>query len=147
MRNLLFSTAFILLLLPVTACHSAPKPAFVVSNLRPGDSDIHGCNMVLIRADGVSHAPVFIENAGLKDAYGYIRIDDRLIKVTLLTTASDGVHGLRSFGDTANTLSVIAAYDFGKKHPENGSTALIGNLTVTYKNVTQILPVGGGTAC
>jgi hypothetical protein len=147
MRNFIFCTAFIALLLPATACHAAPKPTFVVGNLRPGDSDIHGCNMVLIRADGISHAPVLIENAGLKEAYGFIRIDDRLIRLTLLTTASDNVHGLRSFGDTANTLSVVAAYDFGKKHPENGSTALTGTLTVTYKNVTQILPVGGGTAC
>ncbi len=147
MRHLIFSPLLIVLLLPVTACHSAPKPAFVVGNLHPGDSDIHGCNMVLIRSDNASHVPVFIENAGLREAYGFIRIDDRLIRVGLLDGATDGVHGLRSFGDAANTLSVIAAYDYGKTHPKNGSTALIGTLTVTYKAVTQILPVGGGMAC
>ncbi len=145
-------TLAVLLALPIlSACHSEYDAkhghAFVVNALRAQDRAlVTGCNTVVERADHSPHQAIFIEDAAITQGFGYIRLNNTLFRVALLKGSTDGFHSLRSFADPVGSLSVVESYDIGAKHLETGSTELTGELTVTYKGITQTIPFGGGTA-
>ena len=143
----------LLICVALAACHQ-PTPeekaaaAFKVSALQPGDgADLTGCITKIARAGVTDGSRIFIEDSLQGGAMGYIRIDNRPVKVTMATGGSDSIHSMRSFADASGKLSVVESYDIGEAKAGQNIRPLTGQLIVTWKGGTQTIPIGGARSC
>lgn len=143
----------VVLLVVLSACHK-PTPeekaaaAFTVSPLQPGDgADLTGCLTKVARAGTTDQSRILIEDSLQGGATGYIRINGQLTKIRMTSGGSDSIHSVRSFVDTAGTLSVVESYDIRDAEPGQTVRPLTGQLIVTWKGGTQTIPIGGARAC
>lgn len=143
----------VVLLVVLSACHKiTPEEkaatAFTIGNLQAGDgSDLTGCITKIARAGTTDGSRIFIEDSLQGGANGYIRIDGKLVKITMTSGGSDSIHSVRSFIDASNRLSVVESYDIVEAKPGQSVRPLTGQLIVTWKGGTQTIAIGGARAC
>lgn len=134
------------------AAHT-PMPAaltFKVGVLEENDGadELQGCTTGLTRVGaGPSVGDTFRESSSDTQGDGFIRIDGKLLHVTLVSASQKGRDATLVFEDAAHTVKVVEAVKTGVTNENADSTALSGTLTVTYKGATQTLRVEGGVAC
>jgi hypothetical protein len=143
----------VILMLSLVGCQK-PTPeekaatAFIVSPLQSGDgADLSGCITRAARAGTTDGSRIFIEDSLQGGATGYIRIDGRLTKLTMASGGSDSIHSVRSFVDASGGLSVVESYDIGDAVSGQTVRPLTGQLIITWKGITQTVPIGGARAC
>lgn len=124
--------------------------AFTVGKLElnDGDADLQGCTTSLTQA-GTESMPgdTFRESSTDNDGVGFIRIDGKLMRVTLVHSDSKEQGSTLVFEDATHTLKIVEAVQSGETNENTDSTALSGTLIITYKGATQTLHVAGGVAC
>ncbi len=118
---------------------------FSLSPLQDKDNDIMGCQTML--SDGKAPGELFVEDGVEKGARGLLRVNGYLVSVDLLTNDQTEKGGTRTFADKDKTITVVETLTTGEQHPDSDSVDMSGTLTVTYKGITQTIPVTGGTAC
>ena len=125
----------------------APAPvAFVVSDMGDGDGQIEGCTTTLYRDNAGMHQ-IFTEDGVDTDGTGFMRIDNKLIKLALTSSTHSDKGGVRAFASADKQLTVTENYLIGASHEESDSVELKGTLDVTYKGGLQSFVFSGGTAC
>lgn len=147
------------LALCLTACHPAAvkapaKPvappaspqSVYLQGLNDSDYTIQGCTTVLSRMTG-SGADIFAEDGGDTGAKGYLKINGKVVPVTLTKGTSDDKGGAREFVSADNKIQVVETYVIGKQNPDTDSVELSGSLKVTVDGSSQVIRVQGGTAC
>jgi len=133
-----------------TATAAPAAPAFVVGTLEEndGDADLQGCTTSLTQVAGASSpGDTFRESSTDNEGVGFIRIDGKLMRVTLEHADNKAHDATLVFEDAAHTLKVVEAVQSGETNENTDSTALSGTLTITYRGTTQTLHVEGGVAC
>ncbi len=132
---------------PAKPSASAPKPASVyIGGLVDSDYAIQGCTTVLSRASG-SGADIFAEDGGDKGAKGYIKINGKVVPVTLTQGTSDDHGGNRQFVSADDKTKVVETYVIGKQNPDTDSVELSGSVRIVVNGSSQDIRVQGGTAC
>lgn len=143
----------VVLLVTLGACHQATPEekaaaAFTVNPLLPSDgADLTGCITKVARAGITDGSRILIEDSLQGGANGYIRLNGRLTKITMISGGSDSIHSVRSFVDASNRLSVVESYDIGDVKPGQTVRPLTGQLIVTWKGGTQTIAIGGARGC
>ncbi len=126
---------------------ATPKPASVyVGGLVDSDYAIQGCTTLLSRAGG-SGADIFAEDGGDKGAKGYIKINGKVVPVTLAQGTSDDHGGNRQFVSSDGKVQIVETYVIGKQNPDTDSVELSGSVKVIVDGAAQDIRVQGGTAC
>jgi hypothetical protein len=131
-----------------TASSTAPA-SFSVDALTDNEWIIQGCSSSFSRVGApVNQGVLFAEDAVDTGAKGFIKINGALINVTLTnTTGGESSPEVRTFEDSAHTVTVVESTTLGEAHEEADSVERSGTLTVTFGDATQTIPVDGGTAC
>jgi hypothetical protein len=130
---------------PIPAMH-----AFTVGTLseNDGEADLQGCMTSLTQKGAASSSgDTFRESSSDKDGVGFIRIDGKLMRVSLVHSSNKDHDSTLVFEDASHTLRVVEAVQSGETNENADSTALTGTLSITYKGTTQTLRVEGGVAC
>ncbi len=125
----------------------ALRAAFFLGELSDTDGDIQGCTTTLSRASSETGRAIFAEDGVDTNAVGFIRIDDKLMKVGLVSSTPGDKGGVRVFASKDKTVQVVENYVTGAEHQESDSVELTGTLVVTVRGESQTFMVSGGTAC
>jgi hypothetical protein len=131
----------------------SPAPAmhaFTVGTLEENDggADLEGCTTSLMLVGAApSSGDTFRESSSDKDGVGFMRIDGKLMRLTLVHSSNSEHDSTLIFEDASHTLKVVEALHLGETNEAADSTALAGTLTIIYKGATQTLRVEGGVAC
>ena len=125
----------------------AMRAAFFVGELSDSDGDIQGCTTTLQRASSETGRAIFAEDGVDTNAVGFIRINDKLVKVGLVTSTPNDKGGIRVFASHDQSVRITETYRTGASHQESDSVDLTGTLVVTVNGESQTFTVSGGTAC
>lgn len=131
----------------ITAPNSAMRAAFYVNDLGDEDAQITGCTTMLFRGNDAPHGQIFAEDGVDTDGVGFIKINDKVIKLALTSSTHSDKGGVRVFTSADKALVVTENYIIGASHEESDSVDLKGTLDVSYKGELQSFIVNGGTAC
>ena len=127
---------------------TVPAPTdFVIDDLKEEDGNIQGCTTMLARVRTTAPGNVFIEDGVDTGAVGFIRIDTKLVKLTLVSATPTDRGAVRTFADPAKTVRVVETTTTGQSREESDSVDQSGTIAVTHKGATQTIAVEGGTAC
>jgi len=130
-----------------TVTTSANAPAsFTIGAVADTETNIQGCSSSFSR-QGDRASEVFVENGADTDGFGFIRINNTLIRVELVSGNENEKGGTRTFADKGHTVSIVETVTTTASHPDTDSVEAAGTLAVTFGGSTQTLQVEGGTAC
>lgn len=132
---------------PNTAPNTAMRAAFYVNDLGDDDAKIMGCTTMLYRGNDAPRGQIFAEDGVDTDGVGYIKLNDKVIKLALTSSTHSDKGGVRVFTSADKALVVTENYIIGASHEESDSVDLKGTLDVSYKGELQSFIVNGGTAC
>ena len=92
-------------------------------------------------------ADVFREDGVDAGARGFIRIDNTLIGVALVSSNATEAGSARVFENATHATRVVEQLKTGAAHEESDSVEERGSLTITHNGATQTITVSGGVAC
>lgn len=130
------------------AASSAAPASFTLGAIDQSETDIQGCTTMLAKGDDAV-GYIFLEDGVDTGAKGFLKLDGQVVRVGLTSNSFDEAKstGKRLFASGDGNLSIVEDLTMGEQHPESDSVDMSGSLTVTYKGMTQTVPVKGGTAC
>lgn len=133
-----------------TTSTTVPVPAaatFVVNDLLANDGQIQGCTRMLARTEASPGADIFREDGVETGAKGFIRIDNVLVDVALVSGQSTESGAARTFEDATHATRIVEDLKTGAAHQESDSVEESGTLAITHNGATQAIQVTGGVAC